>query len=240
MISQSEAQPFLTSKTVQLFWFLFLPCILILSKFIIHQQMRKWLSTPEQRDTHTHTHTKDTINICSHITTDFDFNTKFKGNHYIHVSLYKKKNSVFFLVMTTMTKVGTCVNSLQQRESTLEFHLECLLPDFGFFSVPRRDWTASHRQAQTDPSQIGQQLMDHDLDPWKCIHIYKEPLFIFGPQQWHSWLRHCARQVWFPMVLEFFIDIILLATLHKALGSTQPLSEVSTRNISWGVTAASA
>jgi hypothetical protein len=34
----------------------------------------------------------------------------------------------------------------------------------------------------------------------------------------------------FPMVsLEFFIDIIL-----PALGSTQPLTEMSTRNISWG------
>jgi hypothetical protein len=50
-------------------------------------------------------------------------------------------------------------------------------------------------------------------------------------------LRHCATsgslQVRFPMVsLEFFIDIILRRT--RALGLTQPLTEVSTRNISWG------
>jgi hypothetical protein len=34
--------------------------------------------------------------------------------------------------------------------------------------------------------------------------------------------------------LEFFIDIILPAAL-MALGLTQPLTEMSTRNISWGV-----
>jgi hypothetical protein len=40
-----------------------------------------------------------------------------------------------------------------------------------------------------------------------------------------------------PMVsLEFFIDIILPA----ALWPTQPLTEMSTRNISWGVKAAGA
>jgi hypothetical protein len=34
---------------------------------------------------------------------------------------------------------------------------------------------------------------------------------------------------------EFFIDIVL-----PALGSTQPLTEIITRNISWGVKAAGA
>jgi len=39
--------------------------------------------------------------------------------------------------------------------------------------------------------------------------------------------------------LEFFIDIILPATL-MALGLTQPLTELSTRNVAWGVKAAGA
>ena len=43
-----------------------------------------------------------------------------------------------------------------------------------------------------------------------------------------------GRGVRFPMVsLEFFINVILPAAL-MALGSTQPLTEMSTRNISWG------
>ena len=53
--------------------------------------------------------------------------------------------------------------------------------------------------------------------------------------RWCSWLRHCATSRfdsrWRHWI--FFIDIIL-----PALGLTQPLTEMSTRNISWGVKAA--
>ena len=51
-----------------------------------------------------------------------------------------------------------------------------------------------------------------------------------GAVGWGTALQ--ARRSWvrFPMVsLDFFIDIIL-----PALGSTQPLTEMSTRNVSWG------
>jgi hypothetical protein len=56
--------------------------------------------------------------------------------------------------------------------------------------------------------------------------------YIFN--SWRSWLRHCATnrrsQVRFPMVsLEFCIDIIL-----PVMGSTQPVTEMSTRNIFLG------
>jgi len=47
-------------------------------------------------------------------------------------------------------------------------------------------------------------------------------------------------RVRFPMVLmEFFIYIILLTALWP-WGLTEPLTEMSTRNISWGVNAAGA
>ena len=39
--------------------------------------------------------------------------------------------------------------------------------------------------------------------------------------------------------MEVFIDIVLPATI-MALGSTQPLTEMSTRNIFWGIKAAGA
>jgi len=60
-----------------------------------------------------------------------------------------------------------------------------------------------------------------------------------------SWLRHCAtsRKVAVSIpdcVIGFFIDIILPSGRPMALESTQPLTEMSTRNISWGVKAGSA
>jgi hypothetical protein len=53
-----------------------------------------------------------------------------------------------------------------------------------------------------------------------------------------SWLRHCAtsRKV-AGSIPDGVIDIILPAVLWP-LGSTQPLTEMSTRNISWWVKAA--
>jgi len=47
-------------------------------------------------------------------------------------------------------------------------------------------------------------------------------------------LQASRSRVWFPIVsLEFFIDIILLGCIME-LVLTRPLTEMSTRNISWG------
>ena len=51
-----------------------------------------------------------------------------------------------------------------------------------------------------------------------------------GAVGWGTSLKARRSRVWFPMVsLEFFIDIIL-----PGMGLTQPITELSTRNISWG------
>jgi hypothetical protein len=56
--------------------------------------------------------------------------------------------------------------------------------------------------------------------------------------RWRSWLRHCATS---RKVAGSILDgVICLNPSGRtmALGSTQPLTEMSTRNISWGVKAA--
>jgi hypothetical protein len=65
-----------------------------------------------------------------------------------------------------------------------------------------------------------------------------------GVTRWRSWLRHCATS-W--RVVGSIPDGVI-GILHwrnpyghtVALGLTQPLTETSTRNISWGVKAAGA
>jgi len=52
--------------------------------------------------------------------------------------------------------------------------------------------------------------------------------------RWGTALQVGSSRIRFPMVsLEFFIDIIFPAALW-AFGLTQPLTGMSTRNISWG------
>ena len=65
-----------------------------------------------------------------------------------------------------------------------------------------------------------------------------------GGTQWRSWLRHCTT-CW---KVAGSIPVGVTGIFHRhnpsghttALGSTQPLKEMSTRNISWGVKAAGA
>ena len=56
--------------------------------------------------------------------------------------------------------------------------------------------------------------------------------------RWHSWLRHCAtsRKVKrsIPDGVIGFFHRHNLSGCTMALGSTQPLTEISTRNVSWG------
>ena len=58
-------------------------------------------------------------------------------------------------------------------------------------------------------------------------------IYCIGGTRWHSWLMHCCTTRQVAGSLETFIDIILP-------GPTQPLTEMSTRNISWGVEASDA
>jgi hypothetical protein len=59
---------------------------------------------------------------------------------------------------------------------------------------------------------------------------------------WHSWLKHCAKsrkvEVSMPHVVILIFHSLNPSGLTMALGSTQPLTEMSTRGISWGVKAA--
>ena len=63
-------------------------------------------------------------------------------------------------------------------------------------------------------------------------------------RQWHSWLRHCATS-W---KVAGSIPNVVIGIFHRhnhsdrtmALGLTQPLTEMSTKNICWGVKAAGA
>ena len=63
-----------------------------------------------------------------------------------------------------------------------------------------------------------------------------------GGMRWRSWLRHCAtsRKVAgsSPNGVIGILHWHNLSGHTVALGSTQPLTEMSTRNISWGVKAA--
>jgi len=70
----------------------------------------------------------------------------------------------------------------------------------------------------------------------KCLSVI---CFIWGMQS-RSWLRHCEghrfNSRWCQRTFSFHNP----SGGTMALGSTQPLTEMSTRNISWGVRAAGA
>ena len=85
-----------------------------------------------------------------------------------------------------------------------------------------------------NPQFLGQNILQN-------IHGYKVKL---GGPRWCSWLRHCATS---QKVAGSILDgVIGILNWHNpsgrtmALGSTQPLTEMSTGNISWGLKKAGA
>ena len=61
---------------------------------------------------------------------------------------------------------------------------------------------------------------------------------LMGGMRWRSWLRHCAKSL--KVAGSIPDGVVRIFHWHNpsgrtmALGSTQPLTEMSTRNISWG------
>jgi hypothetical protein len=81
-------------------------------------------------------------------------------------------------------------------------------------------------------------LMVHICNINTLRSIYCAYIHSTGGTRWRSWLRHCATS---RKVTGSIPDgVIGIFHLHNpsgrtiALGSTQPLTEMSTRNISWG------
>jgi hypothetical protein len=78
----------------------------------------------------------------------------------------------------------------------------------------------------------------------RTVHQFRKVYNIKWGMRWCSGFRHCAANqrslAQYPMVSsEFFIDINP-SGCTMALGSTQSLTQMSTRNISWGVKVANA
>jgi hypothetical protein len=71
-----------------------------------------------------------------------------------------------------------------------------------------------------------------------CFDIKEIYTFHTGATQWSSWLRHCATSL--KAAGSIPDGVIGIFNLHNtsgrtmSLGSTQPLIEMSTKNISWG------
>jgi hypothetical protein len=68
------------------------------------------------------------------------------------------------------------------------------------------------------------------------IRILSALQFVFEGTRWHSWLRHCGSS---REVAGSIPDVIRIVHWYNpsgctmALGLIQPLTEMSTRNISW-------
>ena len=118
-----------------------------------------------------------------------------------------------------------------------------------FSSVPSGIWQES---ISNRPRPLPNSLRHHHIS--LCYTIYATEgvvkltinyISVAGGTRWRSWLRHCATS----RKVAGSIPDVVIGIFHwhnpsgrtMALGSTQPLTEKSTRNISWaGVKAAGA
>ena len=75
-----------------------------------------------------------------------------------------------------------------------------------------------------------------------CSAVYQSMWHLSCSRRWRSWLRYCATS--WKVAVSISHGVIGIFDRYNpsgctmALGSTQPLMEMSTRNISWGVKAA--
>jgi hypothetical protein len=71
-----------------------------------------------------------------------------------------------------------------------------------------------------------------------AVSFKRQVLTAHGGTRWRSWLRHCAtsRKVadWIPDGVSEIFHWFNPSGRNVALGSTQPLKEMSARNIFWG------
>jgi hypothetical protein len=79
---------------------------------------------------------------------------------------------------------------------------------------------------------------------WECLELFWCLLMLLLGTQWRSWLRHCATS-WkeagsIPDGVIGIFHSLNPSGYTMALGSTQSLTEISTRGLPWGVKAASA
>jgi len=78
----------------------------------------------------------------------------------------------------------------------------------------------------------------------RVLSIFCVRLFYFRGTQWRIWLRHCATSLKVAGSIPDGVNGIFHghnpSSRTMALGLTQPLTEMSSRNISWGLIAAGA
>ena len=80
------------------------------------------------------------------------------------------------------------------------------------------------------------------VKPTRCtsfpnLFCFLVTLYMFRGTRWRSWFRHCATS---RKVADSIPDLHNRSGRNVALGLTQPLTEMSARNIYWGVKAAGA